>query len=214
MSAGAGGDDTPGDPVLRRFHDLLVNTQNPVYAWLAIEYLFQGNDGMSRDWPIDKEFRMPGWIAAYLQQAAGQLSMLSAGVDYRIEVAPPDFEHCSTPAEAMNSPEFRQSVEAARIEPVEAMKAVPAALGLTRTGWNAFASFLATTDKMQQFRAYEAMKANGIAGKVAIAAIGEGIGVTDPAHIHGRIREGRQLADDGQVGNPPHVDSPSGNCPP
>jgi hypothetical protein len=213
--SGAGDGDGAEGRFVERCHELVRATQNPVYAWLAIEHLFLGRDGLSPDWPVDKDLVLPGWIAAYLQQAAERLNMLAAGVDFRVETPPLDFTKFSTVKDAMNSPEHRQHVEASRVAPPDAMKIVPAALGLTRAGrWNAFADYGATTQKMQEFRVYQAMRANGVPSKQAVPAIGDAIEVRDPSHVFDRIREGRRLATNDEAGNAPPAGSPSGICTP
>ena len=82
------------------------------------------------------------------------------------------------------------------------MELVPAALGLTRSGWNAFGSLEATTNKMQEAHAYEAMIAAGIPSRQAVHAIGSGIDVKDPSHVHARIRDGQSLVGGKEVGKP------------
>ena len=198
--------------MLRRMHELLVATQNPVYAWLGIKYLFFGPDMQSPDWPIDKALSVPGWIAAYLQRASESLTDLAAGVDFRVETTPLDPTKFSTFEDMKNSDEWRKNAQARTIDPVIAMGAVPAALELTRDRWNAFKDFSATTNKMQEFRAFEAMKADGVPAKVAVGAVGKGIGVNDPSQVQARIRKGRSIATGPEVGKLPPADSPPNFC--
>ncbi len=197
------------DPVIKRYRELAKRTQNPVYAWLAIGHLLQDQNGLQQGWPKDRDVVLPGWIAAHLQWAADRLLHLASGIDPRIDTPPLDFSKYSSAEEAFSSEEFRETVEARRIAPPEAMKAVPAALGLTRGGrWNAFSSFLATINKGQEFLAYEEMKAKGIPGKIAVDVVGKGIGIEDHSRIYERIKEGRGLAAEDRVGDLPPVDPP------
>lgn len=52
---------------------------------------------------------------------------------------------------------------------------------------------------MQDFRAFEAMRAAGVPQKEALHAIGREIVVTDPSRVQSRIREGRGLAEGDEV---------------
>ncbi|MFT8247249.1 hypothetical protein [Roseomonas sp. BN140053] len=193
---------------IRRYHQLAKKTQNPMYAWLALEARFHSELGVLRENPIGEEFSIPGWVAEYLLQVLAGLMPLSAGVDLSKE--PPASNHPPIdPREFANiwemikTPAAKRYAEAMKISYTQALTMVPAALGFTRDGgWNAFASLEATTQKMHQARFYEEAREQGIPAKVALHAIGSVIGVDDPSHMLRRIREGRKLLDDEEVAKP------------
>ena len=190
---------------IARYHQLAEKTQNPMYAWLALEARFHSRLGSLLDQPIGEEFSIPGWVAKYLLSVTQDLRGLSCGFDPRVPFEPFEGKQPLSPLEAMHSSEFedyRAHVEAKRIPSTKAMELVPVALGLRRPGWNAFDSFDATTNKMQEFRAFEAMRAAGVPHKEAMHAIGKGIGVTDSSRLQARIREGRDLAEGDKVVEP------------
>lgn len=203
---GAGASDGQSlEHTLSRYRSLAERTNNPMYVWLALQAIFWDGAFPGNVWPHERELSLPGWIAEYLSLTTHQLSSLATGRDFRIEPPPPTFHSTSNDpetvrAEYLQSDEFRRHCEAAHISSPDAMKAVPAALGLTRSGgWNAFDSLAATTNKMHEHNAYEAMKADGVPSKVALHAIGSEIGVSDASRLHARLREGKALskAEDG-----------------
>lgn len=205
--ASASSDALDREASIARYRQLAEKTQNPVYAWLALQARFHSQLGINLDKPIGLELSIPGWVAEYLLWVTQDLVSLSSGINPRISL---DLDRCqsgsskpfSSPAEVLQSEEFQAAVDARRISSTKAMDLLPAVLGLRRPGWNAFDSFDATTNKMQEFRAFEAMRADGIPHKVALGAIGKGIGVADPSRVQARIREGRDLAEGDEVVEP------------
>lgn len=204
-------DDTSGTDRLaehvERYHQLARRTQNPMYAWLALQTLLEAGVDSSGEWPIQQQMPMPGWIAAYMLSAVQCLTALSAGIDFRKPVPELDAEAIALissmePEEYLKTEKFRQQTEGAHISLPKALELVPAALGLTRDGWNAFSSFEATTQKMHDANAYKAMKAAGVPAKVALHAIASEVGVKDPSHMHARLREGKSLVERDDEGKP------------
>ena len=199
-----------GDPaaddvlsVIRRFHELGVITQNPLYCFLALEALIRPHLDANLEWPKGQDLSIPDWTVDYLSWALRRLMSLASGVDYRVDVPLVDFSKFSSLDDFQNSAERRGYHDASAIPAARAMELVPAALGLTRDGgWNAFASFESTTSKMHQYRAYQAMREAGVTSKAALHAIGAAIGVSDPSRMHARIREGKSLAEGGDVVEP------------
>ncbi len=204
---GASGTDRLAE-LVERYHQLARRTQNPMYAWLALQTLLEAGVDSSGEWPIQQQMPMPGWIAAYMLSAVQCLTALSAGIDFRKPVPELDAQTVSLlssmgPEEYFKTEEFRQRREGVTLPLTEALELVPAALGLTRNGgWNAFSSFEATTQKMHEANAYKAMKAAGVPAKVALHAIASEIGVKDPSHMHARLREGRSLVERDDEGKP------------
>lgn len=190
------------------FHQLAKETQNPIYAWLALDARFKSKLGYAATGDIGDDFVIPGWVAEYLVDVVTELLQLAAGIDPRR--ASPDSQEDApklgiskyrTPDEILQSPEWKQYIEATRLTPQDAMKLLPAVLGLTRNGgWNAFSAFKATTSKMQEANSYEAMREHGVPSKIALHAISSAIGVSDPSHLHRRLREGRKLVKRAKVG--------------
>ncbi len=193
--------DQPAAPVgpdpevhIERLRQLAERTQNPMYAWLALEARFRSQLGLLQDGPVGQEFSIPGWFAEYLVAVTQGLISLSSGLDPRDSPEP-----FSGDVDLTQSAESRAFIAARRLSSSKAIKLVPTALGLQRQGWNAFDSFEATTNKMQDFRAFEAMRAAGVPQKEALHAIGREIVVTDPSRVQSRIREGRGLAEGDEV---------------
>ncbi len=190
------------ESALERFRMLATRTQNPVYAWIALEYLFtmRSAHGLGGEWPPEQDFILPGWIATYLAGASKVIGDLACGYDSRVCPAEPEIPFVATagttPEEIFKSEQFRALVEAHKISAPDALAAVPAALGLTReTGrWNAFGSFRATTAKMHEFRSYQAMTEAGVPAKQAIHAIGEALGISDTSSVYTRLRDGKTAA--------------------
>jgi hypothetical protein len=187
---------------IARYQQLAEKTQNPMYAWLALEARFHSQLGPLQDGPVGPEFSIPGWVAEYLLAVTQDLISLSSGLDPRITPELFDGDRVSSYAEVIQSADFRASIDIRRLCSKKAMELLPMALRLRRPGWNAFDSFEATTNKMQDFRAFEAMRAGGVPHKEALHAIGKGIGVTDPSRVQARIREGRDLAEGDEVVEP------------
>lgn len=204
--ASASPDGPDWEASIARYRQLAEKTQNPVYAWLALEARFHSHLGSMLDKPVGPEFSIPGWVAEYLLWVTQDLVSLSSGINPRIAPDPDCCRSSSEPfsslAEVLQSEEIQAAVDERRVSPTKAMELLPAVLGLSRRGWNAFASFDATTNKMQEFRAFEAMRANGVPHKIALGAIGKGIEVADPSRVQARIREGRDLAEGDEVAEP------------
>lgn len=193
--------------VVERYHQLARRTQNPMYAWLALQTLLEAGVDSSGEWPIQQQMPMPGWIAAYMLSAVQCLTTLSAGIDFRKPVPQLDAQTIALissmePEEYFKTEEFRQQTKSAHISLPRALELVPAALGLTRDGWNAFSSLETTTQRMHEYNSYEAMKAAGVPEKVALHEIGSAIGVKDPSHIHARRRKGKSLVEGDDKGKP------------
>ncbi|MFT8243260.1 hypothetical protein [Roseomonas sp. BN140053] len=186
---------------LERYHQLARQTRNPVYVWWGLYQIFHARLGSLLDGPIGDEFAIPGWCAEYLVAVTEKMVDLSAGIDFRVEAPPFNFDQYESEKAALGSPAWHEHVAASRISQPDAMKLVPTALGLTRDGWNAFASFEATTQKMQEFRSYEAMRARGVSASEALAVIMERAKIADERSMNRRIREGRHFAT-GKVAEP------------
>ncbi|MDB5414111.1 MAG: hypothetical protein JWR10_2446 [Rubritepida sp.] len=187
---------------IETFHALAKETQNPIYAWHALEARFKGKLGAGFEKDIGGEFTIPGWVAEYLLAVMLNVLDLAAGIDPRIEksgadpgeATKPSVAQYRTPEEILQSPEWKAHMESVSISPNDAMKLLPMVLGLTRRGgWNAFSAFKASTAKMHEANSYDAMREGGVPSKIALHAISSVIGVGDPSHMSRRIRDGRQL---------------------
>lgn len=180
---------------MERWRELAHRTSNPMYAWAALEQrLWRALPG-DADTNVSGDVTIPAWVAVYLRHTASQLGYLSAGLDPRVErsAEPPVGAPFATSEEYMNSPEFLADLKRRTIGLDEAMKLVPLVLGLTRAGWNAFASLKSTTDKMQQYRMAEALRAQGMTAQDATEAVKEASGARNDRSVEKRIAQGRRL---------------------
>lgn len=186
--------------LIERYHDLAVQTQNPVYLWLALEQVLARS--VSPEAGSDPAtISMPGWIGAYLHDAAVRINSLAAGGDYRVETPPVDmsiFYRDGNPMsleEVLQSPELQEQGQTRSITPGKAVGVVPEALGFVQGTVNLFADFQATTSKMQEARFYEAVTLGGVRAKVALGAIQKGStarGKSD-RQIYARIEGAKKL---------------------
>lgn len=184
------------DEALDRYRKLAERTNNPFYAWAALYVLKSARVNLGDQWPAEKPLSLPGWIASYLFRVVENINELSLGLDTRIPRAPaPMLDQISVQDfEETMFERAKEDLNARQISMSEAMSLVPAALELTRPGgWNAFASYAATSQKANEHLSYEAMKAAGIPAKQALHIIGDATGITDPSRLYARIREGRNL---------------------
>ncbi len=179
-------------------------TDNPMYAWIELARLLTTEIDLTSGTDATGNVAIPAWIAAYLRDIANDLSSLSAGLDPRIEPSDtlPVGAPFTSPDDYMNSPEFQADLRRRTIGLDEAMKLVPYVLGLTREGWNAFASLKSTTEKMQQFRTVEALRAQGMSAQDATEAVKETFGRRTDRSMQKRIAEGQRLAE-GKASEPP-----------
>lgn len=199
---GSNSDPMDCEATIERFRQLAEKTQNPMYVWMALDYCaYQANGEYSRH--CDKPMTIPPWIANYLLHASCELQNLACGFDERIE--PPPVRGIR-PGEAWQdyiaSDDWKQHAAARTIPLERAMKLVPFALQLRRTGWSAFSSLAATTAKMHEYRWYRAARAAGIPAKQALHAIAETLGLTETRYVSRRIEEGRDLSEDPEVSKP------------
>ncbi len=188
------------DRLVERYHDLAVRTQNPVYGWLALEALLAPTAGSQVEKPQD-DVAIPGWIAAYLHDAASRLNCLASGMNYKTELPPFDFslfvseDGAIDREEVFRSPEWQQHMKTVEVGHKKAMAEVPNALGFVQGTRNQFERFQSVNADMQEARFYEAATEAGVASKVALEAISKGSaarGKTD-TQILARIRNVRRL---------------------
>ena len=185
---------------LERFHQLAIQTQNPMYGWLALQAIFWATSPLEE--PIEEAMTIPAWIANHLQHVTHNLNYIADGLDPRLE-SMVDYSKFSSLEEAHNSEEYKADLIRRSLAPKEAIGLVPLVLGLTHEeGWNAFADLRSRTQKMQEFRHYELLKSQGLSAEQAIDKMQVLFGARAPRTRLLRIAEGRDLAL-GVVKNPP-----------
>ena len=154
------------------YHRLAKQTQNPVYAWLAL---------CSRGWAHQNrrakglragDLQIPAWCADYFTDAAFDLTSLSSGYDIRL---PPDAED-------------REELAAA-----DAMKLVPFALGLTSRGSNAFGTFRTSQEDMQVFNRMEELREQGHSAATSLGEVAREFGEREGSVLRKRVTRGRRL---------------------
>jgi hypothetical protein len=100
---------------LHACHKLFQKTGNPLSVWRAILLSTQDN-------ATGRTSEIPDWCVRYLADVAASLLRLAAGEDFRRPVAPN---------------KQRSELTKALLSPEDAVVLLPAALGLSRPGWNA-----------------------------------------------------------------------------
>jgi hypothetical protein len=160
------GPDAVAESVTLNLQDAYQAESNPLFVWTALVYQLRPTEEAQKDPPPARA--IPAWCAEYLYQAAWRLWQLGHGIDYRNE-------------------------KAAALSPQEAMKLVPNALALTRTGFNAFNSIEASEEVMRDVARYaELRKQHGSAGP-ALKAMMDEIGIQEQPSMRRRLRRGRKL---------------------
>ena len=106
------------------------HTRNPLFAWQALASWIDVNRSRASDGVAP--LSIPGWVASYLRHTSARILNLANGRDFdgRAGLArnrPPEGNGVEQPRR-----------DAPRLTPGEAMKEVPAALGLVHKRWNAF----------------------------------------------------------------------------
>ena len=106
------------------------NTRNPLFAWQALASWIDVNRSRASDGVAP--LSIPGWVASYLRHTSARILNLANGRDFdgRAGLArnrPPEVNGVEQPRR-----------DAPRVTPGEAIKEVPAALGLVHKRWNAF----------------------------------------------------------------------------
>ena len=180
----------------QRLRDLSYETQNPMYAWLALSArLTAAIDYEHPDGPIiAQDVTIPGWVADYLSGVADNLGFLASGIDPRVNLAKSDLGGFASFEEAMATHDMHMTIKPRIIEPDAAMKLVPTIMGLTGAGRNAFAALQSTVKRMGEFRLYESVREEGGSAKDALAKVCEVYGLKSDRQALRRVQEGRALA--------------------
>ena len=106
------------------------NTRNPLFAWQALASWIDVNRSRASDGVAP--LSIPGWVASYLRHTSARILNLANGRDFDGRAGlgrnrPPEGNGVEQPRR-----------DAPRVTPGEAIKEVPAALGLVHKRWNAF----------------------------------------------------------------------------
>ena len=177
---------------LERFHQLAIQTQNPMYGWLALQAIFWAKSPLEE--PIEEAMTIPAWLARHLQHVTHHICQIADGLDPRLE-STFDYSKFSSLEAAHSSEEFKADLLRRSLPVKQAAELVPQIFGLTREeGWNAFADLRSNTQKMQEFRHYELLRAQGLSAIQAIDEIQVLFGARTLRTRQGRIADGRALA--------------------
>ena len=113
-----------------------INTNNPVYAWRAVNLVRMLNQADPRH--TGGRMELPDWVRNYLSIAARRICDLADGMDYR-EAPAPFGEWPVDPVEPWDKVVKRVNSRKKTLSPGAAMKMVLSALELQRQGSNMFA---------------------------------------------------------------------------
>lgn len=124
-------------------HRLSRDTQNPIYAWMAVMYRAWGVrlPKAADDEPV-ADLTIPGWCAEYFADIAQSLVFLALGHDPRQDSA--EVVAGNTPASVLSED--------------EAMNLVAREIGFTRQGYNAFKEYRSIQEKIMLFREFQDLK--------------------------------------------------------
>ena len=138
-------------------------TQNPVYAWEAIQWLWWEATRVARaDGEQPAEMAIPGWCAEYFGSIASEICALACGADFR------------KPQPELDSFGIR---EAEPLGHKEAMELVPKALGFTssRGSSNAFAEWRADLNAIHSFARLRELQRGGLSYEAAMLQLADEI---------------------------------------
>ncbi len=128
------------DNEIQHLHDLFLKTKNPMYVWQAIHI----------STPSNQTFELPPWCIKYLADVSHNLLKLSRNQDFQ--------------RDGLKWPELRPHV----IEPEDAIKQIPLALGLSgQQGKSFFRDFNNRAAKGYEVSLYENLRKNGVSRREA-----------------------------------------------
>ncbi len=161
------------------------NTGNPLFAWQALVSWRSLNRNRTRAQVAP--LPMPGWVEDYLDRAGPRIMRLAHGHDFERAVT---VTRGSTQVGARGREPRRGEP---RITPAEAMKRVPAALGLIDKRWNAFRHLCDLNSQEIDEISVELYKGTDprVTDTRAFAMLREDKGVGDERDVRRRIAKAR-----------------------
>ena len=190
-------------PYLR---DLAADSKNPLYVWDAIRLLVAAQAIKGGTGDVPEEVAFPKWIADYLVRVACSLNGLEQGVFHQwLGCSSPLILPASTSsvldeelseASAVEEEESSLGIlneEEKDLTPAEAVSLLPKALGMTRTGWNAFSNHRSTTGRVVVAGLYEDLRKKGLSAEEASSEVRAIFAIPSDRQARRDIKEGRRF---------------------
>lgn len=153
--AGENADSTSPEQWVAEQERSFEETGNPIYVWQALDSLIfrRFNAALeSEDWkPGDPlpQLVLPEWCTRYLRNAALRIEYLSRGLDVSQQPPPNDQSRDTWYATPTLSAK-------------KALSHLPASLGFTKAGWNAFDEFWRTERKRKATEFRDRLRSDGL----------------------------------------------------
>ena len=166
-------------------------TANPLYVWRAIDLCFRIAQldmprADARRLPLSSANPFPSWCMEYLHRTAVRFGALAEGQDFHQLPKPIGEQEPSAEG-------WKQAIEGgAELPPEDAARLVPAALGTSREGWNAFQAAASLAGKeLDEFSDF-VLREDGLKPRQRMDTLLEEAGMTDERTMRRRLAEARE----------------------
>ena len=146
-----------------------LETQNPLYAWLALQSLLRAQQTPSSPEFIGDRVVLPSWIGRYLLDITQNICSLAYGLDIRVDPENQDKVDVDIRL-AQTIDDFLNISEKYPPKTISAKDAAPLlgqALGLTRKSWSAFNAYASDKGDIETYHKVADLRDSGMTYEAA-----------------------------------------------
>ena len=183
------------DLAMKQLHANAVTTQNPIYAWQALQFCIWAQQTLpgAGDFVGDR-LALPSWIGRYLSDVSGNICNLSVGLDIRTDPKIEDKKE----ADLRSIKDIAGFFEVVEKYPPKhvAIKKAPSllaqALGLTRKSWSAFGAYASDQTNIEAYHKIADLRETGLSYEAALQQVADTADL-DSSVVRKRAQDGAKL---------------------